>query len=206
MKKRIAQFSAFIILGAFIITACSPVRMTTWVNPKEHLKTSKVVVLALFDKMDYVRSFEQTVASYLNSNGMVAVEANTLLNPVKQHSREEMKSKFDSIGADAVLLVTYTGTDKKESYVQTANPMYPDYYYNYYSFYTWGYPMVSTGYWTTTTVVNLRANLYHTSNADLLWSGTLKLTNPKDVESISQYIATAVLADWQKNMLINDKK
>jgi hypothetical protein len=197
---------------AFIFYSCSPITLTSWKNPKENQKVSHIVIWGMFNKIEYEKPFEQAVAGYFNQKKLKAVEANTILTFGEKYELTTLEKKFDSIGADGILIVTYTGTDKTRDYVPASATIYPDYYYSYYGFYSWGYPMwgpgysVTTGgYWTTTTVVNLRANLYDNSDNTLLWTAQIAVTDPQYVDEASYGVAEKIYSDWLNNQLISRK-
>jgi hypothetical protein len=198
---------------AFILYACSPVTITSWMNPKESQKISRVVVWGMFDKLENEKPFEQAVTSYFKGRGIKSVEALTIITPGVKYDPKELESKFDSSTADGVLIVSYAGTDKTETYVPPTTTVYPDYYYNYYSYYSWGYPIyygggyatTTGGYWATTKTVNLRANLYSTRNKNLLWTAEIQVTDPQYIDEASYQVASEVYADWQRHGIVGKK-
>lgn len=215
MKKQFTTIAGLMVITiVFLLSACAPsVTLTSWKNPKENQAISSVIVYGMFEKLEYQKPFEQTVASYLQNKGLKVIEACTILRPQVKYQKQELVRIFDSLGTDGVLIVTYTGTDKTEDYVPPTTTAYPDYYFSYYNYYSWGYPMYAPGYnvvttggyWTTTTVVNLRANLYHTSNSNLLWTAQIAATDPKYVDEVSMNIASQIYSDWVKNQLVKTK-
>jgi hypothetical protein len=198
------------ILVAFLFTSCNNVTLTSWTNPKDPQKISKVVVWGMFEKLEYQKPFEQYAVSFFNSKGLKAIESLSFLRPDRKYELADLEKKFDSLGVDALVLVTYKSTDKTETYVPQTTTVYPDYYYNYYNYYNWGYPMygmgasvVTTGgYWATTTVINLRANLYGNDKNDLLWTADISVDDPEYIDQVSYSIASSIYADWKKNNLI----
>jgi hypothetical protein len=164
----------------------------------------------MFDKLEYQRPFEQYATAYLNNKGFKAMESLKFLAPGKKYDLTTLEKKFDSLGVDGILVVTYKGTDKSETYVPPSTTVYPDYYYNYYNYYDWGYPMygpganvVTTGgYWATTSVINLHANLYSNTDNGLLWTAEISITDPEYIDQISENIASHIYSDWQKSGLL----
>lgn len=202
------------VVSAFLLPSCTPVTMTSWVNPKESQKVSKIVVWAMFERMEYAQPFEQTATDFLNSKGLKATQALKILEFHKKYELPELEKYFKDAGADGVLIVSYEGTEKTDSYVPPTTTYYPDYYYNYYSYYSWGYPtyysgmnvQTTGGYWVTTKIIKLRANLYSVSNKGLLWSADISIEDPKYVDEATFQLITQVYADWQKHKLIEIKK
>lgn len=212
MKKIILSPGLLIILIAFIFTSCNPITLTSWTNPKENQKIGNVVVWAMFDKLEFQKPFEQYAANYFNSKGFKAMESLSFLPPGHKYSLTDLEKKFDSLGVDGILVVTYKGTDKSQSYVAPSTTVYPDYYYNYYNYYNWGYPIygmganvVTTGgYWVTSSTVNIQANLYANSDNTLIWQASISIDDPQYIDQISYQIAGQMYADWVKNNLLKN--
>ncbi len=212
--KKFISFTLLIAGASLLLTSCDPITLTSWKNPKETAKVSHVVVWAMFDRIEFQKPFEQQVASYFNKRGLKTIEGLSFLSPVKEYKLPELEKKFDSVGADGILIVSYTGTEKTEEYVPATVTFYPDYYYSYYGYYAWGYPMygpgygavTSGGYWSTTTVVKLRANLYTKSDNQLLWTAEISIENPEHVDAVSYALAEKLYTDWNYNKLIGKGK
>lgn len=211
MKRSILLSGLHALLIAFIVTSCSaPVTLTSWKNPKENQQIGNVLVWAMFDKLEYQKPFEQYSVAYFNSRGFKSMMSLSFLPPGQKYQLAALETKFDSVGVDGVLIVSYVNTDKSESYVPPTATVYPDYYGSYYGYYSWGYPMyaggyntVTTGgYWVTTSTINLKANLYANSNNALLWSADITVTDPEYIDQVSNQIASYIYADWQNNGLL----
>ncbi len=211
MKKSMLVPAALLAFIAFLFTSCgSSVNMTSWTNPKEKEKIGNVVVWAMFDKLEYQKPFEQYSTAWLNNKGFKALESLNFLAPGKKYELTDLEKKFDSLGVDGILVVTYKGTDKQQTYVPATTVAYPDYYYNYYDYYNWGYPVygyganvVTTGgYWATSSVVNLHANLYANSNNDLIWTADIAVTDPQYIDEATGRIISQMYADWSQNGLL----
>jgi len=211
MKRNLLSIAALSFALILIVGGCtSPISLTSWVNPKEHQQVSKIAIWGMFDKLEYQKPFEQTSVNYLNSKGLKAIEALSFIAPGSKHELKELESKFDSAGADGILIVTYKGTDKEQDYVPPTTTVYPDFYYNYYGYYSWGYPyyapganvITTGGYWVTSSVVNLRANLYANSDNTLLWTADISITDPNYIDEATYGIIGTMYADWVKNGLL----
>jgi hypothetical protein len=210
MKKITLFPGLFLVLITFLLSSCNPVTMTSWTNPKETQKIGNVVVWAMFDKLEYQKPFEQYATNFFNSKGFKATESLNFLVPGRKYELSDLEKKFDSLGIDGILVVTYKGTDKSETYVPPTTTVYPDYYYNYYNYYNWGYPMygmganvVTTGgYWVSSSTINLHANLYSNTNNELIWTADIAIDDPQYIDQVSYQIAQQMYADWQKNNLL----
>lgn len=210
MKRNLLLPSILVILVTYLFTSCSPVTMTTWTNPKETQKMGNVVVWAMFNKLEYQKPFEQYAVNYFNNKGFKATESLNFIQPGVKYDLIQLEKKFDSLGVDGILVITYKGTDKSQSYVPPTTTVYPDYYYNYYNYYNWGYPVygfgtnvvTSGGYWVTTSIVNLHANLYANSNNGLIWTAEISIDDPQYIDEVAYKIAGKMYADWQQQGLL----
>jgi len=198
---------------AFLLSGCSPVTLTSWKNPKVNEQISKVVVWGMFNKLEYEKPFEDAMVAYFNAKGLKAIPALSFLNPTVKYEYQDIERMIDSIGADGILIFAYKGTDQEKDYVPVSTSIYPDYYYNYYGYYNWYYPyygpsynVVTTGgYWTTTTIVNLNANLYGNAKDELIWTAQVSITDPDYIDTASNEIAKSVFQDWQKTNVLKFK-
>lgn len=215
MKKISLLNIPAIFIAMILLTACgSTVTLTTWKNPQEKATIGNVVVWGMFDKLEYQKPFEQYATGWLNRKGFKAVESLSFIAPGKKHDLDELEKKFDSLGVDGILVVTYKGTDKTESYVPQTTTVYPSYYYNYYNYYNWGYPaygfgsnvVTSGGYWTTTSVLRLHANLYSNSNNSLLWTAEISVEDPEYIDQITTSLISKAYSDWVKSGLVKPVK
>lgn len=205
MKRNLLPF----FTGAFLalaLSACSPVTLTSWIDPKlePDFKVKTLVVWGMFDQMDIEKPFEEAVATYLQGKGIRVIPALKLLEPRKKYEYAELEEIFGKAGANSALIFVYEGTDKSENYVPGTTTVYPGFYHNYYNYYNHAWPrywgggaVVSTpGYWTTTTTIKLVANLYANTSDKLAYSAALEITDPQDIQSAGYDIAKKIYADW----------
>jgi hypothetical protein len=191
--KKIPILAVMVCLASGLIISCStPVGLTSWKNPKTDSTVSKIAVLAMFDKLSYIQPFEEKLVTYFNSQNLRSIKSLDFLTPFQKYSNAELQKKLDSLGADGILLLTYKGTD-------VSIDMNSGYYGGYRG--RWG---GVGGSWSTTSTVNLRANLYGTKKDMLLWSGDLTVTDPSDVNAEALQIAQVIFADWVKNNLLKN--
>ncbi len=214
MKTRKIYLSLITVVAAFVIISCgSPVTLTSWKNPADDSKISKVVVMPLFDKLEYMKPFEQSMDAYFITQGLKALGSLDILNPSIKYTVSDIKKKCDSLGSDAILVFVYKGTDKSESYVPPTTYTTGGFggswgggywgggFYGGVGFDS-GSTVTTGGYWTTTSVVNLKASLYTKSSAEAIWTGDITVTDPNYVDQSATTIAQDIYADWQKNDLL----
>jgi hypothetical protein len=212
MRTRKSYFVPLAVISAFVLASCgSSVTMTSWKNPANTTQISKVVIMPLFEKLEYMKPFEQSMNAYFSTKGLKSLGSLEFLNPSIKYPIDDIKRKCDSLGADAILVFIYKGTDKTESYVPQTTYYSGGYggywgggYWGggYYGGYYGGGAVSTGGYWTTTSVVNLTANLYVKGSKDPLWTSEIQVTDPTYVDQSATTIAGYIYGDWQKNNVL----
>jgi hypothetical protein len=192
MKKSLLNFGIIAILLTGLLTSCStPIGITSWKDPQSNAQIGNVVVLALYDKLTYTQPIEQQLAAYFNSQNLKARTAMSFMDPTRQYTNIELNTKLDSVGADALILLSYKGTNVS---INTTGGFYG----GYRGWYGGGGQV-----WTTSTV-NISAKLYIIKNDQMIWTADMQLTDPSDINASAQQIAQAIIKDWAaKNMLKN---
>jgi len=222
MNTRKIYFGLLAVVIAFVVTSCgSPITVTSWKNPAVNAQISNVAVMPLFEKLEYMKPFEQAMVVYFNSQGLKAIGSLDFLNPNIKYSVDEIKHKCDSLGVDAILVFNYTGTDKTEDYVPPTTYTTGNFggywgggYWGggYYGGYGGGYyggpgyyggsTVTTGGYWTTTSVVNLKSSLYTKATQGAVWTADISITDPNYVDQAATTVAKDIFSDFQqKNML-----
>ena len=206
MKNRFFSGIAFATLLTLIFSACSPVTMTSWHDPKldPAFKATAIVVWGMFDKMEYEKPFETTVCDYFKTKGIKAIPAMSVLDPKKKYDYQELEKIFGDAGANCALIFTSGGKETTETYVPGSTTVYGGYYGNYYSYYNygwggyWGGAMVTEtpGYWSTSTTVYVEAALFANSNDNLIYRASFTITDPEDIQPIAYDMAKKLYADW----------
>jgi hypothetical protein len=206
MKKKYILSVFAVAFSALFFSACSPITMTSWTSPKmdPSFKIKSMVIWAMFDKMEYEKPFELAVSDYLSGKGIKTMPALTILELKKKYTYDELEDIFNKVGANCALIFTYKGKQTTENYVPPTTNGYPNYYYNYYSYYNfawggyWGGAAVTStpGYWTTSTTVNVEANLYTNATDDLVYTASIQYTDPSDIQNVGYDIAKKIYSDW----------
>ena len=216
MKGRIFTNSLIVILLAVIIVSCGvSTTLESWKSPEFKTGLSKVAVMPLFSKLEYLKPFEQAMCEYFNSKGLKSIGSLDFLNPSIKYPISDIKRKCDSLGVDAILVFDYQGVDKTDNYVPettTGTGSFGGYwgggywgggYYGGYSGAPYnGSIVTSGGYWTTTAVVRLKANLYTHGSKTAVWTGEISVTDPQYVDLSSTAIAKKVYSDWTSQGLV----
>lgn len=201
---RLFQMTALLSALIFLYSCDAPVTLTSWKNPADNTKVTRVVIFPLFEKLEYTKPFEQSMVAYFESQGLKAIGSLDFLNPTVKYPMDDVLKKIDSLGANSVLVFKYTGTDKSQSYVP------PTYYGGWGGGYWgggywgggyWGGGVATGGYWVTTSTLNLKASLYVKNNKEAVWTGDITITDPNYVDQAANNIAKDIYADWVRNGL-----
>jgi hypothetical protein len=210
MKSNLYNGLAVVII-AVVFTSCGvTTTLESWKSPEFKTGISKVVVMPLFERVEYSRPFEQAMCSYFNSRGLKSIGSLEFLNPGVKYPISEIKQKCDSLGADAILVFDYQGVDKEEQYVPETTTITTGFggywgrgYYGGYSVYH-GAVVTSGGYWTSTSIVKLKASLYTHGSKKAIWTGDITVTDPKYVDQASDAIAHRIYSDWKSQFILKE--
>jgi len=213
MNNRII-LAIFIAAGTFLLTSCgAPVTLTSWKNPANSTQISKVAIMPLFEKIEFMKPFEKSMVSYFNSRGLKTIGSLDFLNPTTKYPIDVIKHKCDSLGVDGILLFIYKGADKTESYVPPTTyytggyggyggywggGYWGGYAGGYYGGYYGGGVTTTGGYWTTSTTLHLTAKLYVKGSPEPSWTGELTVTDPEYIDQVAYTMAKDIYYDWQK--------
>ena len=216
MKTR-KTFSV-LLLGviSFLLSSCGPnVKVTTWKNPEMKSGLSKVAIMPLFEKVEFIKAFENEMVTCFEKKGLKSVGSLTFLNPKIKYPIDVIKHRCDSLGVDAILLFLYQGTDKSESYVPPTT-YYTSGYGGYGGYWGGGYwggmdggyggVVTTEGYWITSNTINLSAKLFIKGSKDPLWTAEVTITDPKYVDQAAGIIGKQIYADWEKENLLKFKE
>ena len=215
MKIKRVSLNLLAMAAILLIASCeSPIKITTWKNMADNSKISKVVIMPLFEKLEFMKPFEQSMSSYFISKGLKSIGSLEFLNPNIKYPIADIKRKCDSLGADAILVFIYQGTDKTESYIPGTTYVtggFGGYWGNgywgggYYGPAYYGSTVTTAGSWTVTKVVNLKASVYSHVSKDPLWTAEISVTDPQYVDQASAEIAHHIYADWERNNILKQQ-
>lgn len=208
MKTGKIYLALLAVIVTFMFTSCSsPITLTSWKNPENKSQVSKVALMPLFEKLEYMKPFEQSMNATFIKNGLKSIGSLDFLNPNIKYPIEDIKRKCDSLGVDGILVFVYEGTDKTENYIPQTTYVtggYGGYWGGGYwgGGYYGGGVATTGGYWTTTAVINLKASLYVRGSKDAIWTGAITVTDPEYVDQIAASLGNYILSDWKKYGLL----
>jgi hypothetical protein len=208
MQTKKIYYGLMAAIAIFLFASCSSnITMTSWKNQSNTTQVTKLVVMPLFEKLEFVKPFEQYMVQYFNSKGLKSMGSLEFLNPSVKYPIDDIKRRCDSLGANAILVFVYKGTDKTENYVPPTT-YYTGGYGGYWGGGYWGggyyggSVYTTGGYWTSTSTVSLTANLYVKGSKEPLWTSDISVTDPEYIDQVAVNLAGYILEDWQKNNVV----
>ncbi len=185
----------WVAIAALMITSCTTVNLTSWKDPASTAKVQHVVILTLFERLEYAQPFENQMASYLTDQGLQVTKSLDFMPPNQNMSDDELKAKISGFGADAVLVFSPKGADKSVNYT-------PPTYHGYYRGYWGGVYAASPGYYSESTTYRIQSNLYSATEEKLIWTGDLTTTDPGSIDAAAYEMSRKIYADWVKNQIV----
>ena len=205
MNQIAVKWSGFTVFSIFLIVACASteLKQTSMDEAYRGKLLSNILVIAITDKKDARRSFENKFVVLLKATGIDAVSSGDGIPiPADQKlEKDAILKAVEKFGNDAVIITHLVGVEKTEVY----NPA-PRSYTGYYGYYDNVYGNVhGRGYYSTTTIVRLETNLYDAKTEKLIWSGQSKTWNPDTDRQVNDEVIKEVIQDLQKNKLLPAK-
>ncbi|HEU4429468.1 MAG TPA: hypothetical protein VFT98_11985 [Myxococcota bacterium] len=118
----------------------------------------------------------------------------TLLEDAELANVEQARRKVEEVGYDGVVIMRFVSSQQKV----TVEPPSVRGFWGYY-----GRAVVyDPGSVRTDTIVKLQINIFSLKEDKLLWSGTSRTLNPREVDAVVADIAEAARADLQKRGLL----
>jgi hypothetical protein len=204
ISRIIKRFILIVLLSAFV-AACSGTKLTeTKVDSAFQGKTvSSILVIAVTDKDEVRRSFEDKFVAQLKSTGVEAFSsADVMAIPSDQQlEKKDILVAVDKFKNDAVMITHLVGVEEKEVYHPPAR-RYPGYYGYYGSAYYFSH---EPGYYSEDTFVLLETNLYDVATEKLIWSGHSETWNPESTHQIIDEVIKVVISELNKHKLLKPK-
>lgn len=199
-----------------LVTACGPsVDVTgSWKNPeaKPVQEYNKVMVNAMVANEQTKRALEDAIENQLEAIGVTSTKGHelfpTMFTDRFNNDKDEMLQKIQETDNDAILTVSLLDKETETRYVQgTGGPYRPmgtySWYGSFWGYHDYYYPMVyDPGYYTTTKVYYIEANLYDAENERLVWSAQTETYDPAELDEFSENFADAIVSQLNDEELI----
>lgn len=106
MKSHQWYHFLFCFLFVMLATACSPVKnLEVWKNEDHDLRLTRVLVIALTQKENIRKQFENVLSDQLAKRGVEAIPGHKVLPPLgEKPDREFVVAKVKELGVDSVLV------------------------------------------------------------------------------------------------------
>jgi hypothetical protein len=194
----------FVITATMALTGCSTTKMlvSEWSNPGYRAASFKrIMVGGLGGQTSIRRNFEDQFVSQLRANGVNAVPSYRYTPDDDRIDETKLKEAAQMAGVDAAIIVRSISVEEK---AEVGPSYYPTPAFGIFgrhlsaSWYgLYGAPSVHRY-----TVYTSEATLYHLSNNEVVWTGTVQTTEPENVDhAISKYVETVINALNEKNLL-----
>lgn len=205
-----------ITITALCFAGCSPSTQITgsWKNTDSQLSGSlnTILVTALTGRTTARQAVENDIAAALEKKGYKTIKSMDVMPPTFTSSetpnREELLSKIDDTGADAILTVALIDEETETRYVPGSVSYAPfprfGYYGTFWGYYNTWYPtLYDPGYYEEDKVYFIETNLYDAETEQLLWSAQSETYNPKSLPDFADEFADVVVTRLERDAVLN---
>jgi hypothetical protein len=205
-----------VVAIALLYSGCKPATEITgsWKNTDAGAvagNINTILVTALTDRVNARQTVENELAGVLNKKGYKTIKSIDILPPTftdgKKPDKDELLSKINGTGAQAILTVALIDKDTETRYVPGNYNYAPlprfSYYGTFWGYYnTWFPRLHSPGYYEEDKVYFIETNLYDAKTEELLWSAQSETYNPSTLADFSEDFAQVVITKMEKDGLL----
>jgi hypothetical protein len=192
---------AILLFASASLTAFGGMKLVkTWKNPDaqpSNWQGKKVAVFARTLLVSNRAPAQKAMVRELNQRGIQGVLGDTLVPPEVEKDRDAVKRILAEAGIAGVVIMHIVDY-QDETVVATAQYMAPS--YSSFSSY-WNYGMAANyvpAAISTKITVMVESLVYSIEQDKLLWSGTSKAVNPKEVDEVIKKLSSAVSSEVKK--------
>jgi hypothetical protein len=207
-----------LLLSFLVLTACASSGATitySWMadDIKQKQEMEGVLVLAISEKPDARKRFEQAFVDALKKRGVRAVASHEL-NSARKISKENVLAMAKKADTDALLVTSFAGRDQYEvlhpgrTYVGVM-PIYTGGGYNRGGYYgrggVYGAPFEIAhvpDFYAQHKSLHLEANLYEIATEEHLWQAASGITETEDTREMLENFIHAFMDQLQKDKLV----
>jgi hypothetical protein len=196
--QRIAR-TWLLALATLAFAACASPVENSWTDPSvagKPLELRKVAAIALLEEGALRRVAEDELVRAIQGggSGVAAVAGYTVLRTEDLASADSVRAKLAAAGFDGAVVVRVV--DSRERITST-----PGVGVGWGRYGGWG-GMYDTPTIRTDTIVRVQTNIYAVEGARLLWSGTTRTLNPRDVSELIDDVVRDVGKELRNQGLI----
>jgi len=203
-----------LLLAVILITGCAPTKIKdAWKKPGFSGKVQKVYLIGVTRNDKLRKIFEDTLASQLRTHGVTGIPSYPDLVISGNIDRETLRAKLRAQGNDTVLVARMAGKEQRTGafsageagYGVGTAPInaYYDEYFNESATVAVGMIAAGPAVVTEFDVVSIRANLFDTETAQVIWSALTETTAGDDNrEQRLREFATLLVAKLKEDGLL----
>jgi len=203
MKTR--MFRSFALLFALVAFAgCSATEkiVSQWSNPAyASLSFKRIIVIGVSGQTSIRRNFEDLFVAQLKAAGYDAVPSYRYVAEDEKFEQAKLKQTAQAAGADGTIVT-------RLAHVEHRTEVSPGYYnpFPVFGFYGWSsfawYGLYEPPRFYGYEVYTSETTLYDVAKNELVWAGTIRTSEPDDVnKAIKGYVETVIKALNEKNLL-----
>ena len=180
------------------LAVCGPVKFKkTWKNPEAQPTSwqgQKIAAFVITLERAVRLGAETTLARELTERGAVGIAGHTLVPlEVFRKDPERAKQMLESAGITGAVMMRVVGSEQEVNYSPGSAHYVGTYYPTFWGYWNYGVAtMYTPGYMSANKVVSIETRLYSVTDNQMLWAGTSKTTNPKNVEKFINQLCDAV--------------
>ena len=180
------------------LAVCGRVKFKkTWKNPEAQPTSwqgQKIAAFVITLERAVRLGAETTLARELTERGAVGIAGHTLVPlEVIRKDPEGARRVLESEGITGAVVMRVVSSDQEVSYSPGSAHYVGGFYPTFWGY--WGYgvsTMYTPGYMSANKVVSIETRLYSVTDNLMLWAGTSKTTNPKNLEKFINQLCDAV--------------
>jgi hypothetical protein len=180
-----------LLVAVMLLSSCAATKVKeTWKRPGFTGKVQKVYLIGVTRNDKFRKIFEETLASQLQAQGVTGIPSYPDLVISGNVDRETLRAKLQAQGTDAVLVARMAGKEQRvaafsareSGYGVGTAPInaYYEEYYNDSVAVAVGVVAAGPAVVNDFNVVNIKANLFETESAQVVWSALTETTAGDD--------------------------
>ncbi len=187
-----------LLFTAVLLTSCASTStnmQSSWQKPQSsfHLNSAgKVLVVAMTDNAEQRRTIEEAYARQLSN----ATPSYAYFNsPIRQVSQSAAVQQLNADNYGAAIVIRLADHSVSGSKRKTSVSVNPSLYYGFGHNFSAGVGVsLHPGYNTRKDNYDIQTSVYEFPSEDLVWSGSTLATNPNDISSMSNSLASEVFS------------
>jgi hypothetical protein len=199
-----------IIIPVIFLASCADTTMITgsWKSPSVKSNYNNILVAALTSHAVAKKAVEDDLTEALSQYNVHASKSIDLFPPEVSNSdsdRVTLMNKIHGKNIDAILTVSVLKRETETRYVGHRYPYDPfryDYYWNFWGYYSYGYPYWYRNDYYTEKIYYIETNLYDSKTEKLIWSAQSKTYDLLNTPAFSKEFAKNIVNKLKEDGLL----